>query len=162
MPARRRMNVYFETGLLNEVSLLAARQKVSKSAVVEMAVQSFLTGDDAGQREAAIIRRLDHLSRQMDGMDEDLSILGETLALYVRAWMNAQLPLPPDAQEAAKAHGRERYQNFLTILLRNLATRDRFIKERSRDIAAFREHRAVNPPAGPSDGPDGAGRSGAG
>ncbi|WP_346346459.1 hypothetical protein [Acetobacter okinawensis] len=83
MPVRRRMNVYFETGLLNEVSLLAARRKVSKSAVVEMAVQSFLTGDDAGQREAALIRRLDHLSRQMEGMDEDLSILGETLALYV-------------------------------------------------------------------------------
>ncbi|MFT9159644.1 MAG: hypothetical protein ABF491_04720 [Acetobacter sp.] len=159
MPVRRRMNVYFETGLLNEVSLLAARQKVSKSAVVEMAVQSFLTGDDAGQREAALIRRLDHLSRQMEGMDEDLSILGETLALYVRAWMNARLPMPPEAQEAAKARGQERYERFLTVLLRNLATRDRFLRERSRDIAAFREHRAVTPSP---DGPDGAGRSGAG
>ncbi|MDF3625955.1 ribbon-helix-helix domain-containing protein [Acetobacteraceae bacterium LMG 32668] len=144
MAVRRRMNVYFESDLLKQVALLAARQKVSQSAVIEMAVRSFLTGDIAGQQEAALIRRLDHLSRQMDGLDEDLSVMGETLALYVRAWMNAQLPLPPDAQEAAKARGRERYQNFLAILLRHLATGDRFLKERSRDIAAVREQRAVD------------------
>lgn len=105
-----------------------------------MAVQSFLTGDDAGQREAALIRRLDHLSRQMEGM-------------------NVWLPMPPEVQEAAKARGQERYERFLTVLLRNLATRDRFLRERSRDIAAFREHRAVTPSP---DGPDGAGRSGPG
>lgn len=161
MAVRRRMNVYFESDLLKQVSLLAARQKVSQSAVIEAAVRSLLTGDEAGQREAAALRRLDRLSRQIDGLDEDVSVLGETLALFVRAWMNAQAPLPPEAQEAARARGRERYHNFLAILLRNLATGDRFLKERGRDIAALREQRAVTPPAETSAAPEAEAPSGA-
>lgn len=47
--------------------------------------------------------------------------------------------MPPEAQEAANARGQERYERFLTVLLRNLATRDQFLKECSRDIIILRE-----------------------
>jgi len=50
---RRRMNVYFPPELLKQIADLADRKKLSRSAVVEAAVASFLSPDGADRREAA-------------------------------------------------------------------------------------------------------------
>jgi predicted transcriptional regulator len=41
------MNVYFDPDLLKQVEMLALRRNVSKSAIIEAAVASFLSGDAA-------------------------------------------------------------------------------------------------------------------
>ena len=45
MQTKTRMNVYFEPALLKQVEALALRRNVSKSAVIEAAVASFLSED---------------------------------------------------------------------------------------------------------------------
>ena len=45
MTARTRMNVYFDPELLKQVEALSLRRGVSKSAIIEAAVASFLSGD---------------------------------------------------------------------------------------------------------------------
>jgi predicted transcriptional regulator len=135
MQNKSRMNVYFEPNLLRKVEALALRRDVSKSAVIEAAVASFLSEDSADRREAAFTRRMDKLSRQIDGLDEDLSILGETVSLFIRFWLTITPPLPDSAQASAKAKGAERFEGFVEALGRRLAVGDRFLKERSRDIA---------------------------
>jgi predicted transcriptional regulator len=45
MTTRTRMNVYFSPDLLKQVEALALRRNVSKSAMIEAAVASFLSGD---------------------------------------------------------------------------------------------------------------------
>lgn len=45
MTTRTRMNVYFDPILLKQVEALALRRNISKSAIVEAAVASFLSGD---------------------------------------------------------------------------------------------------------------------
>ena len=92
MTTRTRMNVYFDPDLLKQVDMLALRRNVSKSAIVEAAVASFLSGDAADRLEAAMSRRLDRLGRQMDGLDEDLAVLGETLSLFVQFWLTITPP----------------------------------------------------------------------
>ncbi len=62
---RDRMNVYFPPALLKEIADLADRKGLSRSAIVEAAVASFLSPDGADRREAAFTRRLDRLSRQV-------------------------------------------------------------------------------------------------
>jgi len=135
MQSKSRMNVYFEPDLLRKVEALALRRDVSKSAVIEAAVASFLSEDSADRREAAFTRRMDKLGRQIDGLDEDLSILGETVSLFIRFWLTITPPLPDSAQASAKAKGAERFEGFVEALGRRLAVGDRFLKERSRDIA---------------------------
>ncbi len=66
MTTRTRMNVYFDPSLLKQLDALAMRRKVSKSAIVEAAVASFLSGDTNEKLEAAMSRRLDKLGRQID------------------------------------------------------------------------------------------------
>src|SRR5229473_520456 len=57
MQTKTRMNVYFEPGLLKQVEALALRRNVSKSAVIEAAVASFLSEDSAERLEAVFARR---------------------------------------------------------------------------------------------------------
>ena len=79
-------------------------------------------------------RRLDKVGRQIDMLDEDLAVLGETLSLFVRIWLSSTPPLPESAQAGARAKGAERFEGFMQTLGRRLATGDRFLKELSRDI----------------------------
>ena len=134
MQTKTRMNVYFEPALLKQVEALALRRNVSKSAVIEAAVASFLSEDSAERLEAVFAR----LGRQIDGMDQDLAILGETVSLFIRFWLTITPPLPESAQASARAKGLERFEGFVQALGRRLARGDRFIKEVSRDIPAAR------------------------
>ncbi|SCM75332.1 CopG domain protein DNA-binding domain protein [uncultured Pleomorphomonas sp.] len=134
MQSKTRMNVYFEPELLKKVEALALRRNTSKSAVIEAAVASFLSADTSERLEAVFARRMDRIGRQIDGLDEDLAIVGETLSLFIRFWLTITPPLPDSAQASARAKGAERFESFLQTLGRRLATGDRFLKELSRDV----------------------------
>jgi len=134
MTTRTRMNVYFDPALLKQVEALALRRNVSKSAIVEAAVASFLSGDTTERLEAAMSRRLDRLGRQINGLDEDLAVLGEAISLFVHFWLTTAPPVPESGKAAARAKGNERYKGFMQTLGKRLASGDRFLKELSRDI----------------------------
>ena len=139
MTTRTRMNVYFAPDLLAQVEALALRRQVSKSAIVEAAVASFLSGDSSDRLEAAMSRRLDKLGRQIDTLDLDLAVLGETVAQFIHFWMTLTPPLTGAAQSAARAKGAERFEGFMQNLGRRLATGDRFLKELSRDLDSLHD-----------------------
>lgn len=139
MPTRTRRNVYFDPALLKQVDALAMRRKVSASAIVEAATASFLSGDTTEKLEAAMSRRLDKLGRQIDTLDEDLAVLGETLSLFILIWLSSTPPLPENAQAAARAKGAERFEGFMQNLGKRLASGDRFLKELSRDVESISE-----------------------
>lgn len=143
MQTKTRMNVYFEPGLLKKVEALSLRRNVSKSAIIEAAVASFLSADASERLEAVFARRMDKIGRQIDGMDEDLAIVAETLSLFVEYWLTITPPLPESAHASARAMGTERFGKFLNTLGRKLATGDRFLRDLSRDIDASRD-----PPSG--------------
>ncbi len=136
MTTRTRMNVYFDPALLKQVEALALRRNVSKSAVIEAAVASFMSGDTTERLEAAMSRRLDKLGRQIDMLDEDVAVLGETLSLFIQFWLTITPPLPENSKQSARIKGNERFEGFIQTLGRRLATGDRFLKELSRDMEA--------------------------
>lgn len=132
---RDRMNVYFPPELLKQISDLADRKKISRSAIIEAAVASFLSPDGSDRHEAAFARRLDRLSRQLQRLERDLGIATETLALFIRFWLTVTPPLPNDAQAAAQAKGRERFEGFVETLGRRLQKGQSYLREVSDDIA---------------------------
>lgn len=137
---RTRMNVYFPPAMMREIADLADKKKVSRSAVIEAAVASFLSPDDADRREAAFTRRLDRMSRQLMRLERDVELSAETLALFVRFWLTITPPVAPEDHATAQAKGRERFEGFIEILGRRLQSGESFLKEIPEDIA---------PPAGP-------------
>jgi DNA-binding transcriptional MocR family regulator len=128
------MNVYFPPELLRQLIDLADRKKLSRSSIVEAAVNSFLSPDGADRMEAAFTRRLDRLSRQVQRLERDLTISTETLALFIRFWLTVTPPLPADAQAVAQVKGRERYESFIEALGRRLANGATLSQEIPNDV----------------------------
>lgn len=120
MAAKDRLNLYFDPATSRALDDLAARKKLSKSAIVEAAVASFLSPDGSDRREAALTRRLDRLTRQVERLERDQTITLEALGLFIRAWLTATPPLADSAQAAAQAKGRERYESFIETLGRRV------------------------------------------
>lgn len=56
-----------------------------------------------GDPEAAIVRRLDRLTRAIERLECDLTISTEALALFVNFWLTTTPPLPDTMREAAQA-----------------------------------------------------------
>jgi len=136
--SRTRLNIFIEPDHAKRLEQLAAHRGVSKSAVIAASLASFLSPDAADQREAAMAKRLDRLSRQFDRLERDQAILIETVALYVRYFLTVSLPVPEGQQEAARAQGRARYAQFIEQLARHI--------QRGRSLV--REiHEEVSPPA---------------
>lgn len=135
---RNRMNVYFPPELLAQIADLADRKKLSRSAIVEAAVASFLSPDGSDRREAAFARRLDRLSRQVQRLERNSAIATETLALFIRFWLTVTPPLPSEAQAAAQAKGRERYEGFVEALGRRLAKGQSLVDEIPEDVWPIR------------------------
>ncbi|MFG1279764.1 ribbon-helix-helix domain-containing protein [Xanthobacter autotrophicus] len=144
---RDRMNVYFPPQMLKEISELAERRKLSRSAIVEAAVASFLSPDGADKREAAFARRLDRLSRQAARIERDLRVTADTLALFVRFWLTITPPLPSDAQAAAQIKGRERYEGFVETLGKRLQKGQNFLHEIPDDVSGRPAAEEPNPAA---------------
>ena len=110
------------------------RRRVSKSAIVDAAVASFLSPDGADRREAAYTRRLDRLTRQVERLERDQTIALEALGLFIRAWLTATPPLADSAQAAAQAKGRERYESFIETLGRRVQQGRSLAKEVLEDV----------------------------
>ncbi|SNT24248.1 CopG family transcriptional regulator [Sphingopyxis indica] len=120
--------------LSDQLGEIAVRKRVSQTRIAEAAIRSYLSPDAADRMEAAMVRRLDRLSRQMDRLERHIQISNETLALFVRSWLVSTPPLPDTALAAAQASGRERYQGFIEALARRLETGMSLATELSQDI----------------------------
>jgi hypothetical protein len=130
---KARLSVYLDTDMMALLTELADRKDQPKSLIAEAAILSFLTPDDSDRREAVVTRRLDLLTRQGERLERDLSIVAETVALFIRFWLTVTPPLPQSAQAAAQATGRERFESFLEALGRRLAKGRSLLREVSFD-----------------------------
>lgn len=127
--SRARLNLFIEPEHACRLGELATMKGISKSSIVAAALTSWLSPDSGDQREAAIAKRLDRLSRQFEKLERDQTILIETLALYVRYFLTVSTPIPEAHQEAVRAQGKARYAQFIERLGRHLMRGHSLVKE---------------------------------
>jgi predicted transcriptional regulator len=107
--------------LAGKLADYANRKGVTQALVVEAALASHLSPDGADRLEAALARRLDRMTRQMERIERHVTISNEALAVFVRFWLTSTPALPDTALTAAQSKGRERYAGFVEALARRLA-----------------------------------------
>ncbi len=127
--SRTRLNLFIEPEHARRLDELATMKGLSKSSIIAAALASFLSPDSGDQREAAIAKRLDRLSHQFDKLERNQNILIETLALYVRYFLTVSTPVPEAHQEAARAQGRARFEQFIEQLGRHLLRGRSLVKD---------------------------------
>lgn len=132
---KAQISVYLEPDVMTMLSDYATRREQPLSLVVEAAVASFLSPDDAERREALVAKRLDQLDRRMTRLERDVGISVETLAVFVRFWLTTTPALPEPAAQAARAKASERYEAFVTALGRRLAQGPKLRQEISEDVS---------------------------
>jgi hypothetical protein len=118
---RIRLNVRVAADVGRCLDALAKRERRMQSDLVEAALLSFLSPDATDKRDAAVTRRLDRQSRQLQTLHHDLAIITETLALFIRYFMSVTPGLPESQQAAARAKGAERFAAFVDTLGKRLS-----------------------------------------
>ena len=106
--------------LSSQLADYAGRKRISQALVVEAALASFLSPDASERMEAAISRRLDRHSRQLERLEHHVKISNEAIALFVRFWLTTTPSLPDAARAAAQASGNERHRSFIDTLGRRI------------------------------------------
>ena len=111
----------------------AQRRGVSISQLTQAALVAFLDADK-DKREALVLRRFDRLGRQLAKLELDLSVLTETLALYIQYELAITPPVPVSDQAVAKAQARERFQQFFTRVAGRMAEGKSLINEVTQEM----------------------------
>jgi hypothetical protein len=124
-----KLSVYLSDHVAERLNLAAKRPGTNRSAIVDAALDRFLNPERDVSGDAALIRRLDRVSRQLDRLDRDASIMADTIALFVRYYLTITPPLPSGDQEAARALGRERFEIFVAQVGKRVASGGRLVAD---------------------------------
>lgn len=108
------------------LSRAAERPGVTKASIVEAAIVELLSPKEDSQEYAALIKRLDKLTRAMERLADDASAQTETLALYILYYLCITPPLPEQNRAAAEALGQKRFERFISQVGDRLMGQERF------------------------------------
>ncbi|MCH4540545.1 ribbon-helix-helix protein, CopG family [Ochrobactrum sp. A-1] len=136
---RERLCLTLPSDLLARLNDLADRRKLSRSAVAEAAIASFLSPDALDTREAAFTRRLDRLSRQTARLERDVRLTADTLALFIRHWLTVTPQLPPEENAVAQTRGLKRFDGFVQTLGLRLQQGNSFLSEIPDDVPSGKD-----------------------
>jgi hypothetical protein len=115
-----RHQIWLDAALGAELDRLGAKPGASKSAIVAAALRAFFERQGSAAVDDLLRLRLDRISRSLGRLERNDQVLLESLALFVRYQLTVTAPLP-EADKAAQAVGRERFQRFVDQVGRQLA-----------------------------------------
>ena len=123
---RVRYQLFLPESLSHRLETLAAMPGATKSAILADALTAWLNRRASGELEGIFSRRLDRMSMALGRIERDGHVLLETLALFVRYQLMVQAPLA-EADDAARAIGRDRFDVFVTRVGEAVASGQRSI-----------------------------------
>jgi len=126
---KERLSVYLEPQVMRTLEAYANHRSKSLSLIAETAIASLTSPDAPERQEAALTKRLDRLSRQVERLQRDLTIATEAHALFVRFWLQATPQISEQQQASLKVKGIERYAAFIEALGRRLASERSLFEE---------------------------------
>ena len=133
--SRTRLNVFLERDHAKRLDELACMKRVPKSGIVAAALASYLSPDGGDRREAIIAKRLEKIGNTLERLERDQSILIETLALFIRHHFAIAPAIPEAQQDAARAQGRARFEQFVEQLARQLQRGQSLVADVFQEIA---------------------------
>ena len=129
-----RIQPYISPETHRRLQAMAKRPGLSESAIVDRALVAYFSGEADNQREAAINRRLDRLTRQFGRIERDNLVLAETLATFVHYFLTVTPPVPANQVEAARAKGDLRFDLFVRQVAEALRSGQRILQNAVEDV----------------------------
>ena len=121
-----RQNLYIDQALSDALDDLARKPGTNKSQIVSDALAAYLARKGTKEIDDLLKGRLDRISREIGHARRDIEVLLESLSLFVRYQLTVTAPLP-EADTAARAVGRERFEAFISQVGRQIGSGKRTI-----------------------------------
>jgi Ribbon-helix-helix protein, copG family len=120
---RQRHALYLSEAMTKKLQATAETHRVSKSTILERALQQYLTPDTSGPTSTNL-QYLQHESRQrsLRRIERDLAIATELTATFVRYFLMITPPLPSSEHEAARALGELRFDQVIEEITKRIRT----------------------------------------
>jgi predicted transcriptional regulator len=109
---KQKISVQLSEELFAGLEAAAEQNGTTKTAIIEAALSQFLANGAESSDDAALRRRLEWMSRQLEQLERELRIVNETVALHARFHLTATPPIPQPHQRAACLLGLERFEVF--------------------------------------------------
>ena len=117
--SKPRVRAYVDHDTYAKLQFATTRPHVSISDTVNNALKVYLSDEYSMERDSAILRRLDRMTRENERFNQKLAIQSEALAGFMLYFMRVT-PQPPEAEKAAAiARGDKQFDR----LVENLKTR---------------------------------------
>jgi hypothetical protein len=123
-----RIGVYLSKKTAARLAMAAKRREITKSALIEAAIDRFLASDDAIDADT-LSGRLADLSGQIDQLDRNLGIVSEIVSLHARFHLAVAPALPAATQSGACQLGSARFDEFAAQVERRVEARTPLIME---------------------------------
>ena len=130
-----RQNLYLDHTISEALEILARGQRGNKSRLVNDALGAWLARRGSRELDDHLKLRLDRISREQERIGRDLEVLLESLALFVRYQLTVTAPLPSE-DKVALAIGRDRFEQFVGQVGRQIASGTRTLGEPDKTAAA--------------------------
>ena len=131
---KTRLNVYIQRDHGKRLDELATMKNLSRSSVVAAALAAFLSPEGGERREVATAKRLDKLTRQFERLERDQTVLIESMALFIRYYLSVTTPIAEEHQDAARAVGRGRFEQFVDQLARHIQRGGSLVRDVCQEI----------------------------
>ena len=109
---KQKISVQLPEELFAELEAATEQKGTTRTAIVEAALRQFLSDGAETDDEAALRRRLEWMSRQLEQLERELRIVNETVALHARFHLTITPRMPQTHQRAACLLGQERFEVF--------------------------------------------------
>lgn len=124
-----RISAYVSDHIAQLLKAMSQRPGSNQSAIIEAALRLYLDPQGDNKLDAAMVRRLDHMSTQISKLDRDMTIVVETLALFVRTYLTITPPLTADNQDSSNALGHKRFEFFIAQVGKRLGSSQNLVGE---------------------------------
>jgi len=166
--SKARLTVYVSDSVADRLDLACKRPGGNKSKFVDSALDKYLNTQASGSSDAMLYRRLDIATKHAAKTDRNVSVILETLGLFVRYYLTITPPLPKSEQDPARSMGNQRFEFFVTQVGKRLATGQSLVRDvmeqvvtndpdfltRELDESGFQKGNASPPPRTASVSPD--------
>ena len=120
---RQRHALYLSQAMTQKLQATAETHRVSKSAILERALQQYLTADQSRPTSTYLQSLQDESTqRSLRRLERDLAIATELTATFVRYFLMITPPLPQDEHEAARALGQLRFDQVIEEITKRIRT----------------------------------------
>jgi predicted transcriptional regulator len=124
-----RIGVYLSKRTAARLTIVAKRREITKSALVEAAIDRYLASDETPDA-VMLAGRLADLSGQVDQLDRNLGIVSEIVSLHARFHLTVAPELPAATQPAACRLGAARFDEFAAQVERRVELGTPLMQER--------------------------------